>query len=104
MGISERKARQKADLRARILEASRAIVLADGFSGLTMRKIAQAIEYSPGTLYLHFAGREDIARALCIGGFRDLVAALVPAGAVPEPRARLEALAAAYVGFGLEQA
>lgn len=104
MGISERKARQKADLRARILEAARAIVLADGFAGLTMRKIAQAIEYSPGTLYLHFAGRDDIARDLCIGGFRDLVAALTPVAAVPEPRARLEALADAYVRFGLEQA
>ena len=104
MGISERKARQKADLRARILEAARAIVLADGFAGLTMRKIAQAIEYSPGTLYLHFTGRDDIARDLCIGGFRDLVAALTPVAAVPEPRARLEALADAYVRFGLEQA
>lgn len=104
MGISERKARQKADLKARILEAARAIVLADGFAGLTMRKIAQAIEYSPGTLYLHFAGRDDIARDLCIGGFRDLVAALTPVAAVAEPRARLEALADAYVRFGLEQA
>ena len=104
MGISERKARQKADLKARILEAARAIVLADGFAGLTMRKIAQAIEYSPGTLYLHFAGRDDIARDLCIGGFRDLVAALTPVAAVAEPRARLEALADAYVRFGLERA
>ena len=102
MGITERKARQKADLRARILEASRAIVLADGFAGLTMRKIAQAIEYSPGTLYLHFEGRDAIAHELCVGGFRDLVAALTPAAAVPEPRARLEALADAYVRFGLE--
>ena len=104
MGISERKARQKADLRARILEAARAIVLADGFAGLTMRKIAQAIEYSPGTLYLYFAGRDEIARDLCIAGFRDLVAALTPVAAVAEPRARLEALARAYVRFGLEQA
>jgi len=104
MGITERKARQKADLRAAILEASRAIVLADGFAGLTMRKIAQAIEYSPGTLYLHFAGRDEIARELCIAGFRDLVAFLTPFAAVIEPRARLEALAAGYLRFGLEQA
>ncbi|HEV2678234.1 MAG TPA: TetR/AcrR family transcriptional regulator [Aliidongia sp.] len=104
MGISERKARQKADLRARILEAARAIVLTDGFAGLTMRKIAQAIEYSPGTLYLHFAGRDEIARDLCISGFRDLVAALTPVASVAEPRARIEALAEAYVRFGLEQA
>jgi len=104
MGIIERKARQKADLRARILEASRAIVLADGFAGLTMRKIAQAIDYSPGTLYLHFAGRDEIARELCIGGLRDLVAALTPTAAILEPRARLEAVAQAYLRFGLERA
>ena len=103
MGIPERKARQKADLRTRILEASRAIVLAEGFGGLTMRKIAQAIEYSPGTLYLHFAGRDEIARELCIDGFRELVAALAPLAATAEPRARLEALAQGYVRFGLER-
>lgn len=103
MGIVERKKRQKADLRAAILEASRAIVLADGFAGLTMRKIAQAIEYSPGTLYLHFAGRDEIARELCIAGFRDLIAALAPVATVAAPRARLEAYAAAYIRFGLGQ-
>ena len=85
------------------LEAARAIVLAEGFAGLTMRKIAQAIEYSPGTIYLHFAGRDEIARELCVVGFADLVAALAPAAAAPEPRARLESLAEAYVRFGLTQ-
>jgi AcrR family transcriptional regulator len=103
MGITERKARQKADLRARILEAARAIVLADGFTGLTMRKIAQAIEYSPGTLYLHFAGRDEIAQELCVGGFRELAAVLTPVAAIAEPRARIEALAETYIRFGLDR-
>ena len=101
MGISERKARQRADLRGRILDAARAIVLEQGFAGLTMRKIAEAIEYSPGTIYLHFAGRDAIAQELCLGGLADLAAALEPASAVAEPRARIEAMAAAYVRFGL---
>jgi AcrR family transcriptional regulator len=103
MGIIERKARQKADLRARILEAARAIVLIDGFAGLTMRKIAQAIEYSPGTLYLHFAGRDEIGQELCLDGFRELAAVLAPVAAIAEPRARIEAIAEAYIRFGLDR-
>ena len=58
MGIVERKERQKAELREQILDAARAIVLAEGFDALSMRKIADAIEYSPATIYLHFASRD----------------------------------------------
>lgn len=101
MGIAERKQRHRAELRDRILDAARAIVLREGFAALTLRKLAAAIEYAPGTIYLHFAGRDDIARQLCVAGFRELLAALAPAAAEPEPRARLAAILVAYVRFGI---
>ncbi len=99
----ERRARDKAALRERILDAARAIALSDGFAGLTMRKLAAAIEYAPGTIYLHFDGRDAIARELCLEGYRALLAALEPASVIADPRQRLAALARAFVGFGLEQ-
>ncbi|MDR6293552.1 AcrR family transcriptional regulator [Inquilinus ginsengisoli] len=99
----ERRARDKAALRERILDAARAIALNDGFAGLTMRKLAAAIEYAPGTIYLHFDGRDAIARELCLEGYRALLAALEPAAGIADPRQRLAALARAFVGFGLQQ-
>lgn len=103
MGTMERRARDKAALRGRILDAAREIALREGFEGLTMRKLAAAVEYAPGTIYLHFAGRDAIARELCIEGYQALWTALEPAAGIADPRVRLAALARAYVGFGLEQ-
>jgi AcrR family transcriptional regulator len=103
MGTMERRARDKAALRERILDAARAIALSDGFAGLTMRKLAAAIEYAPGTIYLHFDSRDAIARELCLEGYRALLAALEPAAGIADPRQRLAVLARAFVGFGLEQ-
>jgi AcrR family transcriptional regulator len=103
MGTMERRARDKAALRGRILDAAREIALREGFEGLTMRKLAAAVEYAPGTIYLHFAGRDAIARELCLEGYQALWTALEPAAGIADPRARLAALAGAFVGFGLAQ-
>ncbi len=65
-----------------------------------MRKLAEAIGYSPASLYLHFESRDEIARALGREGFAQLLAQLEPLGAIDDPRERLHALAHAYVAFG----
>jgi AcrR family transcriptional regulator len=103
MGISERKERQRAELRERIVSAARELVVREGFGALSMRKLAEAIEYAPATLYLHFESREDIARELCVRGFQQLLEFLEPAARVEEPLERLAAVARDYVRFGLEQ-
>lgn len=101
MGIAERKNRQKQALRERILDAARRIVMREGFAALSMRKIADAIEYSPATLYLHFASRDEIARALCAEGYAQLLETFVPLAAIADPAERLKALGRAYVAFGV---
>ncbi|CAG4891516.1 TetR/AcrR family transcriptional regulator [Paraburkholderia saeva] len=101
MGIAERKSRQKVALRERILDASRRIVMREGFAALSMRKIADAIEYSPATLYLHFASRDEIARALCAEGYAQLLASFEPLVQIADPVERLRALGHAYVAFGI---
>ena len=101
MGINERKTRQKQALRERILDAARRIVVREGFAALSMRKIADAIEYSPATLYLYFASRDEIARALCTEGYAQLLATFGPLAKIADPAERLKAMAHAYVGFGV---
>ncbi|RKT27431.1 TetR family transcriptional regulator [Paraburkholderia sp. RAU2J] len=101
MGIAERKSRQKQALRERILDAARRIVMREGFAALSMRKIADAIEYSPATLYLHFASRDEIAHALCAEGYAQLLETFVPLAGIVDPAERLKALGRAYVAFGI---
>ena len=103
MGVAERRERQKAELREQILGAAKAIILTEGFEGLTMRKIAEAIEYSAATLYLHFPSREAIALQLVDEGFAELMQFMAPALAIANPLRRLRALGDAYVRFGVER-
>lgn len=102
MGIAERKERQKAELRQRILDASLQILEREGFDALTMRKVAEAIEYSPAAIYLYFDSREQIAQALGRRAFLQLSDYLRHAEPLPDPAARLHGLAQAYVRFALE--
>ena len=101
MGITERKTRQKQALRERILDAARRIVVREGFAALSMRKIADAIEYSPATLYLHFESRDEIARALCTEGYAQLLSSFEPLAQIADPAERLRGIARAYVAFGV---
>lgn len=103
MGVVQRREREKAELREQILKAARAIVLKEGFEALSMRKIAQAIEYSPATLYLHFPSREEIARQLTREAFGELLAYFAPLASIKDPMERVRAFGKAYVEFGLSK-
>ena len=48
MGITERREREKREVRERILDAARELFARDGYEAVTMRKVADAIEYSGG--------------------------------------------------------
>jgi AcrR family transcriptional regulator len=106
MSIAERKDREpharSQNQRVRILDAARRIVMREGFAALSMRKIADAIGYSPASLYLYFEGRDEIAQALGRDGYAQMLAHLEPQAHTVDPRARLHALAHAYVAFGCD--
>jgi len=102
MGTAARRERERSELREKILDAARAIVLREGFGALTLRKLADAIEYAPGTIYLYFENRDAIARELSAEGFRSLLEVFAPTAGVTDPLARLEAIGRAYVRFGME--
>jgi AcrR family transcriptional regulator len=53
MGIKERKAREKQNVREEILDAARTLFVKEGYEQVSIRKIAEKIEYSPGTIYLY---------------------------------------------------
>lgn len=102
MGIKERREREKQDIRHKILDAAQQIITEDGFAALSMRKIANRIEYSAASIYLHFRSREEIAQELGEAGFAKLLAKMTAATGAKDAAARLRAVALAYLTFGLE--
>ena len=65
MGIPERKTREKQELRQQILDAARELFVRDGYESVSMRKIANKIEYSPATIYTYFKDKDEILDCLC---------------------------------------
>ncbi|MEI7577425.1 MAG: TetR/AcrR family transcriptional regulator [Armatimonadota bacterium] len=67
-----RREREKEKLRKTILSAAREILVTDGYEAISLRTIADMIEYSPGALYLHFKDKDAILQALIEEGFDEL--------------------------------
>jgi AcrR family transcriptional regulator len=70
LGITERKERTRQARRRAILDAARDMFVTDGYLNVSIRKIADRIEYSPAAIYSSFAGKDDIFFALAEEGFR----------------------------------
>lgn len=102
MTITTRKERQKEELKAKILEAARSLFIERGFEETSIRNIAERIEYSPTTIYLHFKDKDDIFYALHKEGFVLLNQYLRALQNVSDPFERLKAIHKAYVAFALE--
>lgn len=102
MPSGTRKERQKEELRTKILEVSRQIVVNEGIAALTIRRVAKEVEYSPGALYLYFANREAIVAELGKQGLGLLLGYLRKSEKITDPAARLKALAQDYVSFAAE--
>ena len=65
MGVKERRAREKEQLRRRILSAARELFVTEGYESVSMRKIADMIEYSPTTIYLYYEDKADLLDSVC---------------------------------------
>jgi AcrR family transcriptional regulator len=70
MGIKERQERDREAVRRAILDAARELFVAEGFRHVSIRKIAERIEYSPAAIYSYFPSKDDIFFALAEEGFR----------------------------------
>jgi AcrR family transcriptional regulator len=103
MGIAERKERQKKELRDNILRVAWQVVNEEGWQSLSIRKIAEAIEYSVPVVYDHFENKEAILSEFSRQGFRLLSEKLQQAKQTRrKPARQLEALAYAYWDFAFE--
>ena len=102
MGVKERKERERADVREQILDVARDMFTNDGFDAVTMRAIADRIEYSAPVIYSHFRDKHALIQELCYRDFRALAQAFGRIGRVEDPIERLRRIGVAYVDFALE--
>ena len=99
---SERRARERQEARLRIVEAAREIFATGGEEALTLRRVAQSIEYSATAIYLHFKNKEDLVREVCAADFAAFSRRMVQAERTADALERLKKVAAGYVDFGLQ--
>ena len=102
MGVKERRARQKSLLRQEILDAAREILVREGYEHLSMRKVADKIDYSPTAIYLHFKDRDELVFCVCEEFMSGLLAELKQVvSRTADPVMALKKGLRRYIEFGL---
>ena len=102
MSSKARREREKKALKQEILRAARDLFVQDGYENVSMRRIAEKIDYSPTTVYLHFIDKADLLFHICEETFAKLVVQGENLLAHKiDPLAKLKMFGHAYIEFGL---
>ena len=103
VGVAERKGRERAQREHRITAAARLIAAGEGWSAVTIRRLAEVIEHSQPVLYAHFENRDAIVAAVAVEGFGELAIALRHAAREStDGRDAIRNVAVAYLAFSSE--
>jgi len=89
-------------MRQLILEAAQKLFLENGYEKTSIRGIADAIEYSPATIYLYYKDKNELLLALHVVGFQKLRQEFSAVIATLDPMERLVELGNLYIKFALE--
>lgn len=104
MGIQERKKREQEEIRERIVNAAEKLFLEKGYAHVSMRNIAQEIEYSTTVIYKLFPNKQAILLRLFADKYGILLERFnqIREAGGSGPRQKLEELVKAYLAFGRE--
>ena len=100
MGVKERREREKSETRDKILDAARELFVTEGYEGVSMRKVAEKIEYSPTAIYVYFADKNELFHELCREDFDHLQAVMKSTEMPADPIERLRQIGRSYIEFG----
>ncbi len=101
MGITERKEREKQEMRDKIIDAAISMFLEEGYEKTSIRNIAEKIEYSPATIYLYYKDKDELlydVQKQAFGKLDDVFREKITAA---DPFERLEQICHTYVWFGI---
>jgi len=99
---TDRREREKIAIRTKILDAARELFAEHGYDAVTMRTIAEKIEYTPTAIYYHFKDKDALIRELCDTDWGALAEEFQKIAAVANPTDRLQATGRAYARFAFE--
>ncbi len=99
MGVKERQEREREAVARAILDAARDLFVTHGYHNVSIRKIAERIEYSPAAIYSYFPSKDDIFFALAAEGFRLLVSTPVEPPVGDDPVDAVRAMVWHYYVF-----
>jgi AcrR family transcriptional regulator len=101
MGVKERRAREKSETRDKILDAARELFVTEGFEGVSMRRVAKKIEYSPTAIYVYFADKQELFHELCQRDYARLAEVFQSSAMSSDPVERLKQIGRTYIEFGV---
>ena len=102
MGTKERRIRELGETRERILSAAREMFAEKGYDSVTMRAIAERIEYTPTAIYHHFPSKQALLQELCEQDFDGLARSFGSSVSPADPVERLKSIGAVYLRFAEE--
>ncbi|RFM32856.1 TetR/AcrR family transcriptional regulator [Chitinophaga silvisoli] len=101
MGISDRKEREKQEMRKLIINAAMEMFVKDGYEKTSIRNIAEKIEYSPATIYLYYKDKDELFYEIQREAFDQLHAYFEANVLSSDPVERLRELLKAYIEYGI---
>ena len=102
MGIKERQKRERDERRELILNAAGSIIKEEGIDSLSIRKIADQIEYSPGIIYHYFKDKDDILAQFIKSGYKKIMNAISSPPETDEPVQKLREMTNSYIKAALQ--
>ena len=101
MGTADRIERERAEKRSRILDAARDLFVERGVEAVTLREIAERIEYSTTAIYVQFKDKAALVEEMVRADFAAFAGSLEANAKIVDPVERIGALHDAYVVFAL---
>lgn len=102
MATKERRVRELEETREKILDAARDMFAKEGFDSVTMRAIAERIEYTPTAIYHHFKNKNALLTEICQRDFEGLARHFNASVATSDPVHRILAVGEAYLQFAMQ--
>jgi len=100
MSHIERRQKEKEEIKQKILEAAKTIACREGWGALTIRKIADEIEYTPPIVYEYFENKEDLIREIVYSGFYMMNEKFLEArNAATDPKKLIESVSIIFWDF-----
>jgi AcrR family transcriptional regulator len=97
----QRRERERQELRTKIFDVARELFASQGYEAVTLRKVAEAINYSPTTIYLYFEDKESLIREIVSHDFKDYAKEFSACTQVDDPWQKLLCAGRAYVNWGI---